>query len=726
MTRWLLMVSVFACGGEKGPSADSVSDPEDTSGAVTSDDTGEASSPARFEIRGLVVDTEGRPVPDALVMVGGRENTMVTTAADGTYSIWYEEREGEQGAIVAGKIGYRSVGATFLKPGEDETIVIRKVNPPDNHDYVYQDPGDGEDVMKEDCTHCHQDFVRDFLESGHAHATRNPLLQDLYAGVSAHETEEACEDAGGVWSLGHHPGSEDSTILKCYLGGGVLPDLNDTCGSAGQPACDEPDLSADLSPVAFGACADCHAPGINGVAGGRDLHDAHGLSFDIGVHCDTCHKVSDVDLSQPPGVGQRLVMSRPSEPGDDVFAWDPVYFGPLLDVPSPIMRGSLQPKFDSSEFCAGCHEQKQDALIPGQSLDPELWPDGLPTHSTFSEWQEGPYNTDETPCQHCHMPGDVEAINSVHLSRPGDAGILFGWPREPEDIRQHTFRGPLSGDERLIDTALYTSVALEQIDGVLEATVSVNNIGCGHAVPTGEPMRALILVVESEGTCGELDPIGGMTINDIGGTLATGVFGADVTDSDAGLVWPDAALIASAGQVVRVVRPSGSFDDYVGIGVFADPSLTSEAKGMEIMSPVVTATVSAVTDDIVTIDGLFDLDAGDVLFLGDPLPPDGWMDGHPSRHLAGVAGNTFSRVLVDASGNRQVPHYKAIDMASDNRIGPGQAALSSHAFSVPEGCTDLSVTATVMYRPHPLNLAIERAWAASDHVISTATAELSE
>ena len=724
MTRWILLSLMTACGGDKSPAEGAVHSSDDTN-SVT-DDTGEAETLISFEVKGVVIDMEGSPVPDALVMVGGRKDTTVTTAEDGTYSIWFEQKEGDQGALVAGKIGYRSVGATFLKPGEDETIVIRKVNPPDNLEYVYEDPGDGENVKNEDCTHCHQEFVSDFLGSGHARATRNPLLQDLYAGVSAHETEDDCLDAGGAWGVGHDPGTDGAAMSKCYLGGGVLPDLNDTCGGAGQPACDEPELSDELSPDAYGACADCHAPGINGVAGGRDLHDAHGLAFDIGVHCDTCHKVSDVDMSKPPGVGQRLVMSRPSEPGEDVFIWDPVYFGPLLDVPTPIMRGSLQPKFDSAEFCAGCHEQKQEALIPGESLDAGLWPDGLPTHSTYSEWLASPYNTDATPCQHCHMPGDVEAINSVHLSRPGEAGILFGWPRDPEDIRKHTFRGPLSGDERLVDTALYTSVALEQSGDTLEATVSINNIGCGHAIPTGEPMRALILVVESEGSCGSLSPIGGMTINDVGGAMATGSVGFEIDETDDGLLWSEGAAIASVGQVVRVVRPSGVFDDYAGIGDFADPALSAEDKGVEVMTPVGTATVAEVTDDTLLLDGLLPLEVGDQVYLGEARPEEGWVDGAPSRHLAGLAGHTFSRVLVDSSGNRQVPHYKAVDMVSDNRIGPGQAALSSHGFRLPSGCTDVSVTATVLYRPHPLNLAVERAWDAADHVISTASAQVSE
>ena len=42
----------------------------------------------------------------------------------------------------------------------------------------------------------------------------------------------------------------------------------------------------------------------------RDLHDAIGLAYDAGVHCDTCHKVKDVDMTKPAGYGSRLVVHR--------------------------------------------------------------------------------------------------------------------------------------------------------------------------------------------------------------------------------------------------------------------------------------------------------------------------------------------------------------------------------------------------------------------------------
>jgi hypothetical protein len=725
MTRILIPLAMLSlgCGSKSAPS----DGPTDLPGDDTSpppDDSGEPPL-ASFEVSGRVVDPEGLPVSDAIVMVGGRDDTMVVTDEDGLFNVWYEFQPDEEPAIVAGKLGYRTKGWDFFKPDEFGEIVINPVNPPDNIDYIYKYPGDGLDTLHEDCSHCHVSFVDDFLSSKHAEATRNPLVQDLYAGVSAHPDTISCEDAGGVWALGYDPGTEGEAITKCYTGGGVLPDLNTTCGGMGQPTCDEPGLGEDIKPTAFGACADCHAPGINGVAGGRNLHDALGIAFEMGVHCDTCHKVRDIDLSKPPGVGQRLVMGRPSEPGTFESPFLPVFFGPLVDVPNPLMGGSFQPKFDSAEFCAGCHEQTQPALLPGESLDETLWPDGLPTHSTFSEWSAGPYNQDATQCQFCHMPADVEAVNAVHFSTIDKRGIVFGWPREPDNIRKHIFRGPLVGEPRLIDTALYTSIALIQEGDTLEATVSLSNIGCGHAIPTGEPMRALVLVVEARGDCGNLTPSGGMTVSDIGGALAMGTAGTDVEVDEASLNWSEAANLASIGQVIRVVRPTGVFDDYSGVGVFGDPEMEAEDKGMEVHSPVGIAIIDAIAGDTLSLSASIDILAGDTLFLGEALP-DELEDGSVSRHLAGTSGYTFSRVLIDSSGVRSVPHYKAVDMVSDNRIGPGENALTSHAFTLPDGCSDVEVRATVMYRPHPLNLAVERDWTAVDHVISTATARIDE
>jgi hypothetical protein len=183
-------------------------------------------------------------------------------------------------------------------------------------------------------------------------------------------------------------------------------------------------------------------------------------------------------------------------------------------------------------------------------------------------------------------------------------------------------------------------------------------------------------------------------------------------------MWPDGAAVAEPGQIIRIVRPTGAFDDYEGIGAFADPSMGAEDKGMEIFAPVGDLTVVAVSELGLELEGDVDWVDGDKLYLGVPWP-EAAVDGQRSLPLAGTAGTAFARVLLDGEGNRHVPHYRAIDMASDNRIPPGSNALSSHSFSLPEGCGPVDVRATVLYRPVPMHMAVARGWDAKDYIIAT-------
>ena len=88
---------------------------------------------------------------------------------------------------------------------------------------------------------------------------------------------------------------------------------------------------------------------------------------------------------------------------------------------------------------------------------------------------------------------------------------------------------------------------------------------------------------------------------------------------------------------------------------------------------------------------------------------------------SGAAGQSFARVLVDAAGERLVPHYKAVDMASDNRLAPQIEQVTAHTFALPPACDAAQVSATLVYRPVPLHLAALRGWEAKDWVIAEAS-----
>ena len=84
--------------------------------------------------------------------------------------------------------------------------------------------------------------------------------------------------------------------------------------------------------------------------------------------------------------------------------------------------------------------------------------------------------------------------------------------------------------------------------------------------------------------CGPLTAVGGMTLSDTAGMLASGVAGVDISNTANTLTWPAAANGAQAGQVVRVTRATGTFDDYDGVGYFGDESRSAEEKGPDFLA----------------------------------------------------------------------------------------------------------------------------------------------
>jgi hypothetical protein len=712
-----------ACGGGPETSSTSSSSSSHSSSSLSSGGPGGgAPLPPTYTLTGVVTDGVS-PVEGASVMQGGGAVQMVT-GADGKFTLAMTDGPGIPFAAAA-KVGYRTGGLEIYElPTGPVEIVMRFAALPDNEGYTYGEPGIGDPAHDNNtgiCGHCHTTYVREWRESPHSETAKEPLLQDLYAGASGHADAPSCQAAGGVWRTGLVPGTTD-TAARCYLGAGVLPELNPAC-AGGALACDDPALDAAHRPTAFGRCADCHAPGINGKAGGRSLLEATGIAYDAGNHCDFCHHVKDVDLSKPPGVGGALILQRPSEkltdlPGETQLLQ--VLFGADPDVPNGFMGGSWQPKFTSSELCGGCHEQRQEALVPGTQLDPVRWPSGLPTHSTYSEWAASSYGNTEKTCQFCHMPPDTNGLtNSVDTTTPEGAGMTGGVPRAPDKIRRHIFREPLEGSPRLIDGSVLLDVAAVAQGGSLAVTAHVQNVNVGHAVPSGEPMRSLLLVVRATACGVEMTPSGGMTLDDWGGALARGVLGQGPSLSGTQLAWAGAPL--AKGQVVRVVRPTGSYDDYRGVGFFADPTLTPAEKGIEILAPVGEAVISAVTAGGATLASAIAAQPGDLVYVVDSFawPP---IDGAPALALAGRPGWSFARTLLDPAGARGVPHYRAVDILSDNRLMPGVTATTTHAFAIPAGCAKADVEALLLFRGIPLALARERGRDTEDAVVATATA----
>ena len=698
----LLGACLAACGGgsssapasseDAGGVEDTSAPPEDVADDTSvAEDTADALPPLGPDMIRVQVTLDGEPAADTLLVQGGTPHHW-RTDADGAAVITIDREVEGQLYVVAShpEARQRGVEADFDAEAPQRIELFRFSG--DNPDYVFQDPG--EPGRREDtraCGHCHQTINDAWHASPHRASASNPVVQDVYAGVaSAVLSEEVCQARGGRWLEGLQPGT-DKPGMRCYVGAGVLPTLNDGCGGEGEPTC-------DTRATRHGACADCHAPAIDGQLGGRDLLEAQGIAFEYGVSCDVCHRVNAVRLdAEEPGVAGRLELRRPGErsPSLALGVYLPLTFGPSHDSPNPRMGSVQRDHFRDATLCAGCHQHDQPALAG--ELDRARWPDGrLPVQSTWEEWRGGPLS-EASPCPSCHMPPDPEVLNGADLQRfeLAEVGVQGGWKRPAGHVRRHSWLGPRQPEGRMLELAAAVFVTREVADGALTASVTVKNVGPGHALPTGEPLRSLILRVEASCDGEPLEAVGGDAVPGFGGWL-------DRRGAEEGWSrWPGAEV----GDVIRVVRRPGGFYNYSGFGPFGDGRFDPEARGMPIEEVAGSATVTEVgADGEVTLDR--PLPEGEVAYRVRPE-----REGEVQAY-AGSPGFAFARVMANAAGDVMVPHFAAVDVVSDNRLLPQQSWTSTHRFAAT--CEAPRVRAALLYRPYPLALVEERGWQARD------------
>ena len=646
------------------------------------------------------ITLDGAPIAGAVVLQGGNAR-LATTDDTGKALVELDAHIGGAPTLIASHPDARQSALVLHNyAGEEVTINLTRFTREDNPNYVFQDPGLPEEGNTTAyCNHCHVALHTDWYASPHRTSASNPLVHDLYSGTAHKASDEStCLLWGGQWRPGLQPGTGSST-WRCYLGSGALPDLNTACGQG---------IPCDGVSTKTGGCADCHAPGINGTLGGRDLLEAQGIAYEHGVHCDVCHKVESIDLSKEPGTAGALHIVRPSEPSSSPAfgAWWPLTFAPRHDVPNPRMGSVQRDHFTNGALCGGCHQSRQASLIPGASVDRARWPDGtIPIHTTYQEWKEGPLG-DKVPCNNCHMPPNPALDNSSGFEELGlEEGITAGWKRPRGTVRHHTFIGPRTPKSRMLELAAAIFISKEVQGDELSARVTVRNVGPGHSIPTGEPMRSILLHVRATCDGVALPSTGGDVIPDFGGNVARKERGADWSR------WPNATV----GNVVRVVRQEGDWHDYQGFGPFGEGGRFSPAeKGMPVESFVGQSTITALDGDTVTFDA--PLPEGDLAYLGE-VPAD---TGEAARAIAGAPGFGFARVLSDASGQRMVPHFLATNVVSDNRLLPQSSWTSTHRFHTTCG-SEAQVTGTLLYRAYPLALARERRWELKEHVMTETT-----
>lgn len=270
-------------------------------------------------------------------------------------------------------------------------------------------------------------------------------------------------------------------------------------------------------------CTPCHSPSLASKLhhyhlGGQTLLDARGVDLH-GNHCDFCHKIEAVTLPEAPGLNGSIRLLRPNPAGREVPGNVKRVFGPLPDVSFLYMGAGYNPVFEMSELCAGCHEhQLEDRMVTGQG--------------TFSEWKQTRYarpGEDYKECQSCHMPqytaGKVTQAAGpdgrlMEVNRGGDLS-----PREIEnngvaiarfatryrplsEAHKHSFVG--TDDVEFLKTGVDMTVSSRRTETGLHVTVTVSNVGAGHAIPTGHGLKRYIVGVYGKSGGEALEATGGL------------------------------------------------------------------------------------------------------------------------------------------------------------------------------------------------------------------------
>lgn len=199
-------------------------------------------------------------------------------------------------------------------------------------------------------------------------------------------------------------------------------------------------------------CMGCHAPlGLQT----NDLNMDRKVTWE-GVTCDYCHSVRTVDLdSTNPRARAEFSLAKS---------------GPLKDAFSSGHPTQFSPVHTSSAICAPCHEYKNAQ--------------GFAVLTTFSEWKASRYGKEGKTCQGCHM--------SAVAGKVADARF----EREPtSSINLHKMAGSHSVAQ--LNRAVKMKLDVRRDKEHARATVDVTNIAAGHSVPTGSPLRQLVLEVSA-------------------------------------------------------------------------------------------------------------------------------------------------------------------------------------------------------------------------------------
>lgn len=210
---------------------------------------------------------------------------------------------------------------------------------------------------------------------------------------------------------------------------------------------------ANLGEGAREYCISCHSPLTRQ---SRDYNLKQKISQE-GVTCDFCHRITAVELGQP-------------QPGM-VLAKENIQYGPIKEpATTNAHKSEYAELLQKAEYCAACHELTSPA--------------GGPVMETYSEWKAGPYSRENIHCQNCHM-AKVEGTEEKADEEEGKKKVKF--------YSDHLVQGGHS--QIRLGKAATLATRAQVKDSKVTVVCLVTNKESGHKIPTGIPLRRIILEV---------------------------------------------------------------------------------------------------------------------------------------------------------------------------------------------------------------------------------------
>ena len=429
-------------------------------------------------VSGIVASEYGRIEGAKVRLPGHSEYTL--TDKNGQYQLILPEgfvpSPTDPLIVTAGKDGWFNNGVQFWPGSENANISLYPIPTQDDPNYRFIPPTI--------CSQCHNKLSKYWDKSKMAHTTSNVKVINMYNGT----------DASGRKLVG-------------------------------------PGFKID-NPKVQGNCIVCHAPSAAVAQNGpKNIEDAlwsQKVEWD-GISCDFCHKIRFVvKSSDTPSLYKAVMKRQAPQQGNSILV-----FGPYDDVVNSVMSASYAPGQEQGVFCALCHSQVEERKDNKNWDRKKVYTDKewqtfdlgndttIPVQTTYQEWRDwqqglpdGDKNKGKT-CQGCHMSWSKEMLPYDNYLVDGNARKDFGIKRDPKDIHPHRFDGT---SEQQLKSALSMEMDGKVKGDVLEVSVFISNSNGGHWVPTGDPMRQVLLLVSATDSKGnKLEQVDGDKLPDWAG-----------------------------------------------------------------------------------------------------------------------------------------------------------------------------------------------------------------